>query len=113
MSLNVGSSLLSLTGVLLVGASACTKVAPSPAPPAPSRLVCPTGYAVTVQNNASGDVDVWWHSAGREEMVGTVSPGTIRDLPLDGDGAVDWRWPPENPPRFHGNADVTFHMHCR
>jgi len=96
-----------------MGGWACAGVAPSPARTAPSRLVCPTGYAVTVHNNATVAVDVWQHNVGGDEVVGTVEAGVLRDLPLTGDGEVTWRYPPENPPRFHGDADVNLRVHCR
>ena len=110
---HTGGWLVPLAGLVLIGGLACARVPPAHSTTAPSPLVCPTGYGVTVQNNTPDAVDVWQQKAGSDEIVGTVSGRTTSDLLLTGGEVVNWRWPPENPPRFHGNVDVTLHMHCR
>ena len=101
-----------LLAAVVVGGTACTRVPRAPEPAAARGLQCPGGYAVTVRNNTPEAVDVWQPTQGQSGYVGTVSGLTTNDLPLTTGAAVEWRWPPENPPRYHGYTDVTLHVHC-
>lgn len=108
-----GRSLLLLAALALVVANACVRASRAPAPAAPSGLQCERGYAVMVNNGTPEVVDVWQSTtSGRDVYIGSVSGRTTSDLPLTSGTAVIWRWPPENPPRYHPFTDVTLHVHC-
>ena len=109
------SSLLPLTGVALTAVLACARAPSTPAPAAPSRLECPTGYSVRVSNGTPDAVEVWQHTtAGGEkgEYVDTVEPHSSRDLALRDNGGVWWVWAPA-PPHVYASSEVPLFMHCR
>jgi len=100
-------------GVALAAATACVRPSSAPAATAAPSLQCDRGYAVTVANNTTVEVDIWQSRDSEWVYVGSVPARTTSELALEGGGTVEWRWPPK-PVQYDPNlsSEVTLRVHC-